>query len=313
MKIAYRRMSGAIGVTDAERGTRGLWWEKRKALFKELMMRGHEVSIVNRLTEPSKHIGAVDKFTALDCGLLIVEFGSSNTQFYGSDLEETKWLAENFKGPKVFICDDPDLPFIWEWAKKPNEWTCWYNANLGKAIGKEPIGVKIVDFPFSSLQDALEPREDYLREKFVYIGRPLGRGPAVRNLIAGRVPWRIYGKPKEWEEFGVAVHAPPDQPQRAQFYSMQLGSLVLADRKHKQLGWRTGRAYHAVLAGCPAVVELDHKALQGFAKWRSTDDLMKLHARWMDPNHRHDDWKKQIQYAWFEKELANGALKALNL
>jgi len=276
MRVAYRRMSGAIGVSPKEQGTRGLWYEKRKALVELLWQRGHQVEFVSRMTKESQFV-PVHQLNNQD--ILLVEFGSSNMSFYGNDLKDTIKMVNDFCGPVVFLNDDPDLPFIWDMVNKPKQWTCWYNATNAKPLGKQPKDVKIYDMPFSSLQKAEEPREQYQKFYLVYIGRPNGRSRAVKQLIAGGVPWRVFGKQKEWEDFGVMVQEPPHQPERAGFYSCQLGCLVLADNKHKEMGWRTGRAYHAINAGCPALIEADHKLLQGFPTFNSPLEVHKYFHR----------------------------------
>ena len=73
MYIVYRRMSGAIGLTDLEKGTRGLWLEKRRALLAELRRRGHVVDVVNRMTKFSEPLNPPE-WNPRKCELLIIEF-----------------------------------------------------------------------------------------------------------------------------------------------------------------------------------------------------------------------------------------------
>jgi uncharacterized protein YceK len=308
LKIAYRRMSGAIGVTTKEQGTRGLWWEKRRALVDFLTQRGHEVSYFNRMTKQSASFARPLTPPISHYDILIVEFGSSNKQFYGKDLDATIGICNSFRGPKIFINDDPDLPFIWD-AIRPNDWVCWHNALKPVPLGKQYNNIPIFDMPFSSLMDAQEPAKAFDKSALVYIGRPLGRGPIVRYLIANKAPWKVYGKQAEWDEFGIFVSTAPDQPKRAEFYAGQLGSLVLADKKHKEMGWRTGRAFHAVMAGCPSIIEADHTQLGHlFKTFKSIDDINKAFHRWRDPELRLADWSKQ---AWSVLEERDIAVKTL--
>lgn len=314
MKIAYRRMSGAIGLTDQEKGTRGLWWEKRKALFQCLYERGHRVDVAGRFTKPSQEF---HETKVLDSSheMLMIEFGSSNKSFYGDDLDETLAVAHRFRGPIVFLCDDPDLPYLWKTALPlPKQtWSAWYNCTRPQAFAGQPKWVKSFDFPFSSFQPTNSPSAEYQKDHLVYIGRPNGREKVVKALIAGGVPWRAFGKTEEWSALGVRVWDAPQQPDRAEFYRRQLGSLVLADSKHKRLGWRTGRAYHALFAGCPAVVEADHDALAGFTRFNTATDLRHLAERWKDLSERSRDWRAQMLSVEADRQIAEATLKAHGL
>lgn len=312
MKIAYRRMSGAIGLSSTERGARGLWWEKRKALVMKLHARGHEVLFVNRMTKESSEF-PVAEFNDHEIGMLIVEFGSSNTNFYGIDLKETIQICNSFKGPKVFINDDPDLPFIWDALSSVKDWTCWHNASHSRPLGKQPREVPIFDMPFSVLQNFHNPRRIYETGALAYIGRPNGRAAVVKQLIAERAPWQVYGKQKEWDDFGVFVKEPPNQPERVDFYAGQIGCLVLADKKHKEMGWRTGRAYHAALAGCPALVEDSHTHLKAFPKFASVSDIVYLYKHWQDPELRAMHVYRIHEIIAWDRQIATATMVAHGL
>lgn len=311
MRIAYRRMSGAIGVSEKEQGTRGLWWEKRRALVNYLMARKHDVLFLNRTTKHSQFMDTIDNARNID--MMIFEFGSSNKSFYGDDLEKTIGLANTFHGPKIFLSDDPDLPFIWDDITNVTNWSCWYNAVRPTAIGKQPKHINSFDMPFSSLMEPKEPINAYQKDYLVYIGRPNARGKIVKYLVANKAPWRVFGRSEEWNQFGVFPHEAPDQPRRPEFYSKQLGCLVIADQKHKTMGWRTGRAYHAIMAGCPAILEADHILLSGFPKFEGIDQINRAFHRWRDPDLRYADWYKQIGHTWHERDIANNTMVAHGL
>lgn len=304
-------MAGKIGVSDKEEGTRGLWWEKRRALVTYLAGRGHSVDFVSNMTKHSEYVPSVELNDSHE--VLMIEFGSSNQSFYGADLVKTLEMTRKHKGKIIFLNDDPDLPFIWEGVKEFKNWSCWYNAYKPEPFGHQPFVIPCYDFPFSSLMNALEPVDDYKKDALVYIGRPNGRTKMVKYLLANSAPWKVYGRKEEWEEFGIMTHQAPNQPQRAEFYQHSLGCVVLADAKHKKMGWRTGRAYHALMAGCPAVVEWDHTSLTAFHKFQDVSDLKALFHRWRDPDLRAADWKKQIGQTWYEKEIANKTLVACGL
>lgn len=306
MRIAYRRMSGAIGVSEYEQGTRGLWWEKRRALVKYLVERGHKVDFLNRMTKHSQFMKTI--VSPADYDILMIEFGSSNESFYGEDLELTRKYVNTFHGPKIFINDDPDLPFIWDKVTNITNWTCWYNAVKPQPLGKQPKEILSYDMPFSSLMEPLEPSNAYQKDYLVYIGRPNSRSKMVKYLVANNAPWRVFGRNEEWEQFGLFTHPAPDQPKRAEFYQHQIGCLVLADPKHKAMGWRTGRAYHAIMAGCPALVESDHHYLSGFPKFTGIIEINRALHRWRDPDLRREDWKHQIGHMWHERTIADKTL-----
>ena len=303
-KIGYRRMSGAIGLSLQEQGTRGMWWEKRRALLDYLRSRGHEVVLTNRLSKATLGDERVcreqlwEEPGAGTYDVLLIEFGGSNAQFFGRDLEETYRLIAAHDGPVIYLCDDPDLWFPWK--ATPNEewsrWTVLVNAaaeRAGPRVYPVPGGARVMDFPVASLlpmAEALPARGDHL----AYVGRPLGRGDAFRRLIAAGAPFRVYGRAEEWEEFGLRVQEAPPQPQRGAFYATQLGCLAIADKKHKKMLWRTGRAYHAISAGCPVLAEANHTLLAAnFGAYADPTKVAEWAARWRDSAARAEDVRHQ--------------------
>lgn len=317
MRIAYRRLSGAIGVTDQEIGARGLWWEKRRALLRALQARGHQVDFVGRLTKPT---AAEHPTVAIhrDHELLMLEFGSNNEQFYGRDLEISYMVAARHRGPIVFLCDDPDLPLAWDKAEMLGleRWTFWLNATRGALWPglSAAAQARVRDFPFASLMEARRPSLGATPAHLVYLGRPHGRMRAFRSLIQSGAPLQVHGKPKDWARHPeITVLPPPHQPQRAAFYAAQRGALVVADGKHKTLGWRTGRAYHAVLAGCPALPESDHEVLRPLGSYRHPDEIAERVARWSDPHLRAADWRRQHEVVMADRELCAQRLDELGL
>jgi hypothetical protein len=308
MKIAYCRMSGPIGLTSVETGTRGLWFEKRKALVRALMLRGHTVDFVSRFT----------RFTAaaqepVRCNetheLLMVEFGSSNRQFYAKDLDAIGATTVQHVGPIVFVCDDPDLPYVWSGipADRLDRWTVWMNATRPQAFAGMPTSMRVLDAPFASL---LQPAAEVSRpgyDKLVYIGRTMGRDKVLKALTReASEAFVACGRPAEWTRYaGTKLMDSPPQTERSAFYRRFLGSLVLADAKHKRLGWRTGRAYHALYAGCPAVVETDHDALP-FARFGTPAELRSLVALWRRmPEVRQTAWETQLTLARADVAIMN--------
>ncbi len=306
MKIAYRRMSGKVGLSQFEEGTRGMWWEKRIALLKTLRSRGHTVDIISPLTKFSG--GTVLPYER-NHELLMIEFGSSNFNFYGAALVETTKIFELHRGPVVFLCDDPDLPFHeWGSCRRDNVFQ-WLNCTLPAPL-KSPDWVVNLDMPFSALQARGAPPR-FGKPGFAgglhlaYIGRPGGRTKALKAIIAEKVPLVVYANPKEWKGFDVDVRPPPAQVDRAEFYANQLGCLCLADAKHKRYGWRTGRAYHAALAGYPVVGEADHPALQDFARYDQPIALFRAIEMFKAPVSRALVQKTQLSFIEHDLRIAD--------
>lgn len=307
MKIAYRRLSGAIALTKNEIGTRGLWLEKRLALVKFLQSRKHTVDYIGRMTKASKSFEKKIKF---DHELLIIEFGSNNTLSYGDDIQETLELCNNTNCHKIFICDDPDLPFLWS-KVNASEFSAWYNC-LNPPKIKD---VKVYDFPFSSLQKPISIAPMYNKSKLVYIGRPFGREKEIEQLIKGKVPWMPYGDKKHWEQINIAVGQAPSQSVRGNFYNKSIGSIVLYDQKHAKLGWRTGRAFHSALSGCPAIVfgGNENLALKPFLHCETTKAIIDSYERWKNPEARKREIEKQIELILQEKKIAMKVLENFGL
>lgn len=322
--IGYRRLSGAIGLSNMEQGTRGMWWEKRRALVGHLGERGHVVHFIGRMTKQTQQDKMLHYFHDPEAksryDVLLVEFGGTNAQFFGRDLEETYRLVSWHKGPVVYICDDPDLWFPWKAtpAEDWTRWTVWVNADVERAGVRaylSPSGAKVLDLPFASLLAMEPPVEKAIRDPFLtYIGRPGGRTDAVRRLVAAGAPFRVYGRGEEWGEFGVRVEEAPPQPQRGAFYAQQLGCLALADRKHKKMLWRTGRAYHALAAGCPVLAEASHTLLASrFAAYADPARVRDWVERWRDPAQREKDVREQQGAAARDREILEDTLRRTSL
>jgi hypothetical protein len=313
MRIAYRRMSGMIGLTDLEQGTRGMWLEKRRALLATLAARGHEVALINRMTKYSQPV--VEPKWDASYDLLMIEFGSSNTRFYGKDLAETQRMVEQHRGRVIFLCDDPDLPYLWKTIepKRLDRWCVWANASNHESFGGLPSSVGVLDAPFASLL----PQPDAPSqggEPFVYVGRPNGREKVFRMLLDGGAQFEVGGREAEWKDFSVVVREMPLQSQRSAFYAARRGCLVVADRKHKRLGWRTGRAYHALYAGTPVLVEADHETLaRSFACFGSAATVQVLDKDWMNAEARANVWREQMRLARADQDIMLATFLACDL
>ena len=104
-------------------------------------------------------------------------------------------------------------------------------------------------------------------KKVVYIGRPNGRTKYFKEFLQSP-DLVISGKKEEWSDFDADVIANPAQKDRKQFYTDYAGCLAVYDTKHKNCGWRTGRAYHALYAGIPVCAPSGNDGL----RWTYTVD-----------------------------------------
>jgi hypothetical protein len=172
------------------------------------------------------------------------------------------------------------------------------------------------DAPFAALlPKPLTPIPLDRMEPAVYIGRPKGREKALRGIFEAGVELEVCGRAKEWEGFDVRVIDAPDQGARGAFYRRRLASVVVADRKHKRMGWRTGRAYHALYAGTPAVVEADHEALaETFTVFHEPGDLRDTLTAWKtDPRLRAKAWDAQMNAQVRDRVTMDETLRASGL
>jgi hypothetical protein len=313
MKIAYRRQAGMIALSPLDTGTRGLWFEKRLALVAWLRDRGHVVHLIGRKTkastQPTEHRfdGSYD--------MLMIEFGSSNKQFYGDDIAETLRMAREHRGPVVFLNDDPDLPFPWKDHADFRNWTVWMNGTMPAKMNAAQPDCPIRDFPFAAvaLVKRIDKVDDYHR-KFVYLGRPKGREKVFQRLLVDEgLELTIAGRAGDWADFKRHVVDAPDQPKRSAWYRQFLGSLAVADAKHKRLGFRTGRAFHALLAGVPFVAEADHPALAPYASFRTADDIRGYAHRWSDPDARYQALNQQIMRFIGERQICEATAERSGL
>jgi hypothetical protein len=256
--IGYRRVAGKIGLTKNEAGVRGAWVDKRVALFKMIGNAGQRIELLSETTEETKNDGTTIGDLNKVCDVLYLEFGGTNIQFYGKDWNKTVEIVKRHKGKrKVFVCDDPDLTFLWDMLTEENwsEWTIAANAvNTQEVLRvlKAPAGVNCIHLPMDKGMEFLDFSEGTIN-KIVYIGRNQGR--ASHFKIFGSSPYlQIAGKAKEWEDYpNLTLVDIPLQKNRRAFYRDYYGCLAIYDKKHKETGWHTGRAYHALYAGIPVL------------------------------------------------------------
>lgn len=281
MIVGYRRLSGAIGITEHESGTRGMWWEKRAALLAALRLRGHEVHLLSKPTRPSRGLWEIPPpDTELD--LLMVEFGGTNKIFFGEDLAATADIITHHSGPAIYLWDDPDLPLP-AGMDGLQPWTIWANSPGAERLAGPP-GSRVLDFPFASLQAPAPPSVPGV-QRFIYMGRPTGRRADLEYLDPALV--EVYGRPAEWAAHNVEVHCAPAQPLRSALYARYAGGLALASGKHKRMAWRTGRGTHCILSGTPIVTPEDHPGLARYGhRISQPGQLREVLDQWLELGQR---------------------------
>ena len=292
--IGYRRVAGKIGLTNNEEGVRGAWVDKRIALFKKFFAEGYRIVLLSNTTTSTKNEGVDEQKTFYD--ILCLEFGGTNLQFYGKDWQITVDYVKKFTGVVWFICDDPDLPFLWNLIPNENweRWTVLANAVNSDATLralKAPSGVKFMHVAMDKYMEASSFFSGSIN-KVVYIGRNQGRSAQFKNF--GKSPYlQIAGKAKEWEDYpNLTVVDIPQQKDRRKFYQNYYGCLSIFDKKHKETGWHTGRAYHALYAGIPVLVPPGNEGLSWGYTVNDPSDIEKFIHLTVDE--RRIIWQKQL-------------------
>lgn len=304
MEIGYRRVSGKLPLTADEAGARGTWLEKRRALLLALANRGHTFRYLSDLT-PNSQAAGLTKTPYKACDLLMLEFGGMNLMFNKKAWEETFAIIRAHKGKIVFLCDDPDLTFLWK--EMPDEdwsrWTIAANATEVESVRLKlgvPAKAKVIDLPFHELLEQ-QPYSEGDKAVAVYYGRPNGR---IRTLTpylqSGMVT--VAGRAEEWNDPSIQIVEAPAQKNRAEWYKQWRACFAMYDQKHALCGWRTGRAYHALLAGIPVVAPRGNPALSW--AWQ-LDDTMNLRTFLrMEPQLRKDIHALQVEDAKADIEAA---------
>jgi hypothetical protein len=263
VNILYHRISGAIGLTDHEAGTRGAWVEKRRNVLDWLVKRGHDVTILSHLTKATRQLPSWNyKFSVsagADChsaDLLVLEFGPSNGSWYKEDYAFTQSVCQEYTGPIVYLCDDPDLlkPSVCRYVPQ-DDWSRWtfllncQRPELAPKVLNAPAEATYAEFnPSVGMPlDAYAPAE---LELLCYPGRPGGRKAQCQAMVDSECV-QVVGNQAEWKGYLTTVMPSPQQANRRAFYRQFAGLICAFDKTHAELGWRTGRAYHALCAGVP--------------------------------------------------------------
>jgi hypothetical protein len=209
----------------------------------------------------------------------MLEFGGTNLSFYGKDWEQTINIIQRHPGRIIFLCDDPDLPFLWNLLPHENwsRWTVAVNAvNLDNTRNKLGIPPKanVIDLPFHGGMTP-QPFTDGPIRQAIYYGRPNGRSRTLLPYLSSGLI-TVAGREKDWAELNPTLVTPPEQKDRAQFYRQYQACLAVYDQKHAITGWRTGRAYHALNAGIPVAAPVGNTALNWAWPLNGTHDLVTL-------------------------------------
>lgn len=292
--IGYRRVAGKIGLTNNEDGIRGAWVDKRIALFKKFFSDGYRIVLLSNTTTITKNEGLDRQSERFD--ILCLEFGGTNLQFYGKDWSMTVEYVKQHAGYKWYVCDDPDLSFLWE-LLDDEDWSKW--TILANAVEKDstlralkaPPGVCFEHVAMDKYMQADEFSAGTIN-KIVYIGRNQGR--AAYFKIFGVSPYlQIAGKTKEWEDYPLlSLVDVPQQKDRRKFYRDYYGCLAIYDKKHKETGWHTGRAYHALYAGIPVLSPPGNNGLSWTYPVNTAKDLESFIQ--LSVEERQAIWKKQL-------------------
>jgi len=298
IKVGYRRVAGKIGLTTHEGGTRGAWVDKRVGLFKWMFSLGYNISLLSEGTEHTRNEGVNRSETYHGYDILCLEFGGTNMQFYGKEWMKTVDIIANHKDKlKIFICDDPDLSFLWELLPADEDyskWSIWANATNAEEVLrvlKAPVGVKCSHVAMDKYMEADSFSPGSI-DKVVYIGRNSGRAAHFKTL--GKSPYlQIAGKAKEWEDYpNLTLVDVPQQKDRRKFYRDYYGCLAIYDKKHKETGWHTGRAYHALYAGIPVLAPPGNNGLTWCYPINEPSDIEKFVQ--LSVEERQAIWKKQL-------------------
>lgn len=295
MKIGYRRVSGKLPLTPDENGARGTWLEKRLGLIQALQNRGHSF---DWLSEPTANSAAAgfQKVPKGNLDVLMLEFGGTNLMFNKKAWEETFALIKAHTGKIIFLCDDPDLSFLWnelpdeDWSR----WTIAANAIMlatTKVKLHVPLKANLVDAPFHAL---LTQREfsPGTKPTAIYYGRPNGRLKLLDPFIqTGALA--IAGKESEWNDPAIRLLTPPEQKERSDWYRQFRACFAVNDSKHTITGWRTGRAYHALLAGIPVAVPANNNPALDWA-WQCGSPADLIHFLHFNQDARKEIFEKQV-------------------
>lgn len=279
MNILYHRISGSVGLTAQESGTRGAWVEKRLTTLRWLQARGHDVCVATRLTKATR--AAAPGWIAImeqpedsaeylaHADLLVLEFGPSNGSWYAEDYAFTQQLVQAYQGRDiVYLCDDPDLlkPSVCRYVPQA-DWSRWtfllncQHPERAAEVLRAPAEARYGEFnPGIGMPvDVYQPAE---LELLCYPGRPGGRKAQVAAMLDSDVV-QIISSPGDWKAYKPThgVMPSPEQSARRDFYRRYAGLVCAFDDTHSRLGWRTGRAYHALAAGVPVLAFPGNPAL----------------------------------------------------
>lgn len=235
MNIGYRRYSGPafLDATNV-RSKRGAYLEKRIALYRALVERGHTVTIIQN----------GDDFSAYD--LIMVEFGSLNYMFHRKDIDFSNLVLQSKK--VVFILDDPDMM-----PKELYKAIVWANATDLQACRHKWKGKEFEYFPIAGLQPIKEPKYVH-NQTVVYYGGTSGGREKLLSMYQRLIPeLAVYGHKKDYKH--IIPEEPPTEDERSNFYSDFMACLNVRDSLHRKLGWLTGRKFDAIISGCPSIEE----------------------------------------------------------
>lgn len=291
MLIGYRRYSSPIGISPHEKSRVSGWVEKRKALLGLLHDRGHEVLLLSPPTANSKGLYSLEnnKNRAKDMDALFIEMSNHNLLHNYEAIAETVNMMNECGCPVFILWDDPELKIDTHRNKYPlpklklDEAIIFVNAEYiepdsdaaSRALFRRTsctVGKPVFEFfpivsimEYNTLKESPNTLPFWDIEDCIYIGGTSGGRDKVLQGIQSVIPLTIFSEYKG-DLLKVAGQRPP-QNERRNCYSNFATNLGLQDKKHKRLGWLTGRCFHALSAGTPSLVEADSNLAKYFTPY----------------------------------------------
>lgn len=313
MHIAYRRMAGPIALSCNEREWRGLWWEPRWALVRELERRGHQVDFISPLTKPSARTWTQGRLGPHH-ELLIIEAGPVDGPLAYDASVQTRAIVAAHKGRVVLLSDDPTRTLDWHAyaGEDAARWRCWYNTPRPVRLACQPRTIAVHDMPFAALMPLRAPQQSFRRE-VACLGDSPARMPAIMRLLSQDLPLAVAADADEKGALGRAWVKPPTQPNRNAWVSRYKAVMVLASSTQRRLAWRTGWALSCVAAGVPVIAEPQHAGLPWAERPPHAAATHALLHHMADAAYRTSIWAGQAHAYRAAHKIATATLDAAGL
>jgi hypothetical protein len=254
--VGWKGISEIISITDHFLPIR--WVEKRVAILKNLLDFNYRIKFFTPLADTE-----IKTFNDYDeCDILVIELGFVQSHKYKT-LRKVSDLVNDHEGPIFYINDDPEHWLQWKWMNERGDlihedwsrWTIIVNAIHTNRIAEAfpiPNKARIISTPLHTYMTL----NDYCNvgnNKLIYHGGVSGRENQVRDLVRTDTLNVYNDRNNLWKSMfpEVIIHEAPKQSERMSLYRNHDGCLALYDYIHKECGWHTSRAYHALYSGIP--------------------------------------------------------------